>query len=143
MLEDGIFVQGKWLQDSKNQETAKKFLKASFVGWIYCRDHMDECVQFVLKNGSTLGAGHQTWQMNEINALVWPSPKGIGIMDGEAYRRTAQIAQDYGVIKRAPDRDAFRTDLAESVLHSLKDAGYDVHGENYEKSSVQITPGGK
>jgi hypothetical protein len=29
------------------------------------------------------------------------------------------------------------------VLHSLKDAGYDVHGENYEKSSVQITPGGK
>jgi len=25
----------------------------------------------------------------------------------------------------------------------LKDAGYDVHGENYEKSSVQITPGGK
>jgi hypothetical protein len=29
------------------------------------------------------------------------------------------------------------------VLHSLKDAGYDVHGDNYKKSSVQITPGGK
>ena len=51
-----------------------KFLKASFQGWIYCRDHQAACVKIVLDNGPTLGAGHQAWQMNEINALVWPNP---------------------------------------------------------------------
>ena len=34
----------------------------------------------VLKNGPTLGAGHQAWQMNEINKLVWPNPSGIGVV---------------------------------------------------------------
>ena len=37
-----------------------KFLKASFQGWIYCRDHPTDCVNIVLKNGSLLGRGHQT-----------------------------------------------------------------------------------
>ena len=39
MLEDGIFSTGKWLKDPANQAIAVKFLKASFQGWIYCRDH--------------------------------------------------------------------------------------------------------
>ena len=57
---------------------SSKFLKASFQGWIYCRDHQAACVKIVLDNGPTLGAGHQAWQMNEINALTWPNPSGIG-----------------------------------------------------------------
>ena len=50
-----------------------KFLAASLKGWIYCRDHYKECVQIVLKQGPALPKGHQTWQMNEINALIWPN----------------------------------------------------------------------
>ena len=57
-----------------NQATAKKFLEASFKGWVYCRDHLAECTNIVLKNGPALPKGHQTWQMNEINALIWPEP---------------------------------------------------------------------
>ena len=76
MLEDGVFVRGDWIADKDNQETAKKFLAASFKGWIYCRDHVHECTQIVLNNGPTLGKGHQTWMMNEINALIWPAPNG-------------------------------------------------------------------
>src|SRR5919199_3509433 len=37
MLEDGIFVRGDWIKSKKNQGIAKKFLAASFKGWIYCR----------------------------------------------------------------------------------------------------------
>ena len=80
MLEDGIFGTESWLKDKNNQATAKKFLAASFKGWIWCRDHAKDCVNIVLAQGPTLLKGHQTWQMNEINALVWPAPKGIGIM---------------------------------------------------------------
>src|SRR3954463_4575930 len=90
MLEDGIFTTEKWIKDKAHQATAKKFLAASFKGWIYCRDHSKDCVKSVLAKGPTLLQGHQTWQMNEINALVWPSAKGIGIMDPKVFARTAK-----------------------------------------------------
>ena len=75
MLEDGVFVQSGWIADAKNQDIAKRFLAASFQGWAYCRDHMTSCVNIVLQNGPTLGKGHQTWQMNEINALDLAEPR--------------------------------------------------------------------
>src|SRR6266545_4033505 len=81
----------KWIGDKSHQATAKKFLAASFKGWIWCRDHASDCVNIVLKQGPTLLRGHQAWQMNEINALIWPAPKGIGIMDRAAFDRTAKI----------------------------------------------------
>src|SRR5512133_772633 len=54
MLEDGIFGTESWLKDKKNQATAKKFLVASFKGWIYCRTHLKDCVKIVLSHGPTL-----------------------------------------------------------------------------------------
>src|SRR5262249_55201429 len=102
MLEDNVFVRGDWLKDKANQATAVKFLKASFQGWIYCRDHPTACVNIVLKTGSLLGRGHQTWQMNEINALTWPNPKGIGLPPAGTVAQTANIAKTYGVIQSTP-----------------------------------------
>ncbi|HKG42926.1 MAG TPA: ABC transporter substrate-binding protein [Gaiellaceae bacterium] len=142
MLEDDLFVRGDWIKDKDNQETAKKFLAASFKGWIYCRDHVDECTQIVVKNGPTLGKGHQKWMMNEINALIWPAPKGIGVMDKAAYQRTAKIAQDFGVIKKAPTADAYRTDLAQDAVDEVSAEGMDVNGEDYKKANVAVTPKG-
>ncbi|HEU6445252.1 MAG TPA: ABC transporter substrate-binding protein, partial [Gaiellaceae bacterium] len=52
-MEDGIFVRGDWIADEANQDVAKRFLKASFRGWIYCRDNPDDCVDIVLENGPT------------------------------------------------------------------------------------------
>lgn len=72
MLQDSIWVSEEWLAD--NEDVAEKFLKATFRGWIYCKDNPDTCVDIVLAAGPTLGRSHQTWQMNEINALIWPSP---------------------------------------------------------------------
>ena len=142
MLEDGIFVRGDWISNKDNQETAKKFLAASFKGWIYCRNHVNECTQIVLDNGPTLGKGHQTWMMNEINALTWPAPKGIGVMDKAAYDRTAKIAQEFKVIKKAPSPDAYRTDLAQDAVDELSAEGEDVNGSGYKKATVKVTPKG-
>jgi NitT/TauT family transport system substrate-binding protein len=142
MLEDGVFVRGDWIADKDNQETAKKFLAASFKGWIYCRDHVNECTQIVLNNGPTLGKGHQTWQMNEINALTWPAPNGIGVMDKAAFDRTAKIAQDFKVIKKAPSPDAYRTDLAQDAVDEISAEGVDVNGNDYKKVTVKVTPKG-
>ena len=141
MLEDGVFARGDWLADEKNQDIAKRFLKASFRGWIYCRDNPDSCVDIVLENGPTLGTGHQAWQMNEINALVWPAPLGIGVMDPASFDVTNQIATDYGIIKEPATEDAYRTDHAEAALAELEDE--DTTGEDWEKPDVEVTPGGE
>ena len=102
MLEDGLFADQSWV--SGNRDVAMRFIAASDRGWIYCRDHVEECTNIVVKNGTALPAGHQLWQMNEINKLIWPNAKGIGIMNPAAFKQTAAIALKYKVIKQAASR---------------------------------------
>ena len=142
-LEDGIFVTEDWIADEGNQDIAKRLLKASFRGWVFCRDNQDECLQHVLDNGPTLGEGHQRWQLNEISDLIWPAPLGIGVMDPEGFDLTAQIAKDYKIIASPASDDAYRTDIAEAAMQELKDDGVDVNGEDWKKETVEVTEGGE
>ena len=143
MLEDGLFSTADWLKSAANRKTAIAFIGASLAGWIWCRDHVAQCVQFTLKAGPTLPKGHQTWMMNEINKLIWPaSGGGIGIMNAAAYNRTAKISQQFGVIKKKPS-GAYRTDLAKAAVAQLKKNGLDVKGVHYKPEMVHLTAGGK
>lgn len=72
MLQDGIMARESWLSQPGNEDIAVRFLRATFRGWIFCRDNFDECVQIVLNNGTALGESHMRWQLNEVNALIWP-----------------------------------------------------------------------
>jgi NitT/TauT family transport system substrate-binding protein len=142
MLEDNLFTTGKWLSSAAHQATLVKFLKASFQGWAYCRDNQASCLSTVLKNGPTLGAGHQRWQLNEINALIWPNASGIGLVPASAVSKTATIAKTYGVIKKAPS-GATNYTYARKAVAQLRAAGVDVNGKNWKKATVAVTPGGK
>ena len=142
MLEDNIFTTSNYLKSAANRDTAKKFIAASLRGWIYCRDHAKDCVNTVLANGPALPRGHQTWQMNEINALIWPAPKGVGLMDAASYARSARIVATYGKLKKVPGHEAYRTDLELAALAGLKAAGSDVKGLNWKKAVVHVTKGG-
>ena len=143
MLEDNIFTTTDYLKSATNRDTAKKFVAASLQGWIYCRDHQSDCVKTVLANGPALPKGHQTWQMNEINALIWPAPKGIGTMDPVAYKRSAKIVATYGKLKKVPGHEAYRTDIEAAALKSLKAAGVDVYGRKWHKLNIHVTAGGQ
>jgi NitT/TauT family transport system substrate-binding protein len=147
MLEDLIFAREDWLAEEGNEDIAVRFLKGAFQGWAYCRDNSEDCVQYVLASGSTLGEGHQRWMMNEINKLVWPSPNGIGIMDPALFDQTAEIALNYEVITQAAEGEgvSYRSDLAQAALDSLamEMADLDVTGEDWEAAEVEITPNGE
>jgi NitT/TauT family transport system substrate-binding protein len=143
MLEDGIFSTASWLKSPANQAIAVKIIGATLQGWIYCRDHQAACVGYTLKAGPTLPKGHQTWMMNEINKLIWPNASGIGIMNAADFQRTASIAKQFGVIKKAPTAGAYRTDLAEKAVAQLKAKGMDVNGKSWKPANVKVTPGGK
>jgi NitT/TauT family transport system substrate-binding protein len=140
MLQDMIFARDSWLKKPGNEDVATKFLTASYKGWIFCRDNASKCVDIILKNGSKLGASHQAWQMNEINALIWPSPAGIGMLDQGLWDQTASIATKYGILKAAPDAAAARTDLAKKALDALGSA--DAKGTNFKKAVVELKEGG-
>jgi NitT/TauT family transport system substrate-binding protein len=143
MLEDGLFSTGSWLKSATNRAIAVKFIAASLKGWAYCRDHAAECVNLTLKEGPTLPKGHQTWMMNEINKLVWPAGTGgIGLMNKAAFGRTAQISQQFGVIKKAPS-GAYRTDLAAKAVALLKKQHVDVLGKSWKPATIKLTEGGK
>jgi len=143
MLEDNLFSTASYLKSKEHQQIAEKVIGATLAGWIYCRDHVKQCVNFTLKAGPTLPAGHQTWMMNEINKLIWPSKYGIGIMDKAAYARTATLMQKFGGISKPPTPGAYRTDLAAAAVAGLKKQGMDVYGKSYKPMHVTLTPGGK
>ena len=141
MLQDQIFARASWLSTGDNAATATKFLTATYRGWIYCRDNAQKCVDIVLAKGSQLGASHQAWQMNEINALIWPSPGGVGQLDQTLYQQTVTIATTYKVLKAAPSADAVRTDLSKAALAALP-AGTDANGAGFAKKTVTLNAGG-
>ena len=142
-LEDGVYARDEWLAEGENADIAARFLQATFQGWSFCRDNFDECVDIVLDNGTALGRGHMTWMLNEINALIWPSPDGVGLMDQAAWDRTVTVAVDGGIIGAEPTEDAFRTDLAQTAIDALTAEGIDVNGADYERMEVEVTPGGE
>ena len=140
MLQDHVFARESWLAEEGSEDVAVRFLRASFRGWIFCRDNFDACVQHVLDNGPTLGEGHMRWMLNEINALIWPSPQGIGILDEALYQQTVDISTEFGVIAAPPDAGAVRTDLAQAAHEGLEG---DVTGEGWQRMEIEVTPGGE
>ncbi|CAN5811172.1 hypothetical protein BH18ACT6_BH18ACT6_06900 [soil metagenome] len=81
--------------------------------------------------------------MNEINALIWPSPAGIGVMDKALWDQTVEVAVSESVISEAPSEDAYRSDLAEAAVADLEGEGLDVNGESWEKAEVTLNEGGE
>ena len=139
MLQDAIFVRKAWLETGTNRDVAVRFVRASLKGWIYCRDHPDECVQYTTDAGSQLGAGHQKWMMNEVNALVWPSELGVGMLDPVLWQQTVRVSKTAGIIKTDPSIDAYTTDIVKEALAGITD---DTKGESFQKGTVEVTPNG-
>ena len=116
MLEDGVFVKADYLKAAKNRDVAARFVRASLKGWEFCRDKPAECVDIVLKESPVLGRRHQTWMMAEINKLIWGPPRPttpLGKMDPAAFKRTANIALKFGVIKKPANASAYTHEIWE------------------------------
>ena len=140
MLQDAIFARKAWLASGANRDIAVRFVRASLKGWIYCRDHADDCVQYTTDAGSQLGTGHQKWMMNEVNALVWPSPAGVGMIDPVFWQQTVKVATTSAIIKTTPSIDAYTTDIVKEALAGITD---DTKGVGFTKGTVEVTAGGK
>ncbi len=139
MLQDSLWARASWLAEDGNEDVATRFLRASFKGWIYCRDNPADCVQYSIDHGSIWGAGHLAWMMNEVNNLIWPAADGIGVLDQDAWTQTVETAIAAGILTAEPSADAYRLDLTLAALEGLDNAT----GTDWEKPVVEITAGGE
>ncbi len=98
------------------------------------------CTNIVLKNGTALGHGHQLWQMNEINKLVWPNPTGIGTRAGVGASRDDEDRED---VRRDQEGAVGRVELHVGPEGARPAQGTDATGKNYKPITVKVTPGGK
>jgi NitT/TauT family transport system substrate-binding protein len=148
MLQDAIWAGTDRLKDASFQDTTVKFIEGSIEGWAYCRDNATKCRDIVVAKGSKLGNSHQLWQTNEVNKLIWPSPKGAGYIDPADWARTVQIAMGTKnadgktVITKAPDASAFTNDYVTKALNDLRASGVDVVGSSFTPLTVTLQPGG-
>jgi NitT/TauT family transport system substrate-binding protein len=148
MLQDAIWANTERLADPAYQDTTTKFVAASLQGWAYCRDNVESCRDIVVAAGSTLGASHQLWQVNEVNKLIWPAPAGAGVIDEAAWARTVEVARTavnadgQTVITADPDADAYTNTYVEQALELLRAEGVDVEGAAYAPSEVVLNENG-
>lgn len=115
MLEDNLFANKEWLE--ANKETAAKFLRASLKGWKQAIDDPEGAVDSVMKDaeeGST-SRDHQVTMMKEVAKLILPEgfdPAKMGYIDEAAFKQTADIAHQFGVIKNPADlKEAYTNEI--------------------------------
>ena len=120
MLQDAIFARDAWLKQPGNEDIAIKFLRASFQGWMFCRDNPDKCIQYTVDAGSTLRRGPPevdderdqpadlaVAQRHRPDAGRHLGPDGAIAKDAQASSRAIRMPR------------AYRTDLAEQALTGI------------------------
>jgi NitT/TauT family transport system substrate-binding protein len=148
MLQDAIWASTDRLADPAYQDLTTRFIAGSLEGWAYCRDNVESCRDMVVAAGSTLGASHQLWQINEVNKLIWPAPAGAGMIDEAAWAQTVEVARTavnadgQTVLTKDPDPEAFTNTYVERALEQLRGEGVDVTGGGYAPLEVTLNPGG-
>jgi NitT/TauT family transport system substrate-binding protein len=148
MLQDAVWANTERLKDKAYQDTTVKFLAGTIKGWAYCRDNPEQCRDLVVAKGSKLGKSHQLWQMNEVNKLVWPANKGIGLIDESDWNRTVDQSLNTKnqtgdtVLKKKPDALAYTNEYIQKALDQAKAAGIDVTGSGFTPKTVTLNPGG-
>lgn len=148
MYQDAIWASQERLTDPAYQDLTQRFVTASLKGWIYCRDNAQECADIITANGSKLGASHQLWMMNEVNKLIWPSPSGIGIIDGTLWDQTVAVAvgtknlDGIAIVSKEPDMEAYTNQYAEAADAALEAEGLNVTGDGFTPVEVTLNEGG-
>lgn len=124
LLEDSIIVSTEWLEDPINQDITVRFLRASFKGWIWAKHNPEKAVGMFADKGPL-----QTWQLNEVNRLIWPSPLGIGIVENQTLQESANIAYQFNLTTRLWNVEEFYRPEYALAAHAGLDM--DLKGTDY------------
>lgn len=135
MLEQMLAVDKGWAADHADLLTG--FLKASMKGWLDARDDPKLGVDTTLEIGTALPENFQTWQMNEINKLIWPSTAGLFTVPDAQWTQNEDELVKYGVVKSAVTHsDAVDMSYRDAAAKELTDEGADLTGASYVPDEI-------
>jgi len=154
MLQDAIWARTEALEDPAFESQTVSFLTAVIKGWVYTRDNPEEGASIAYAaaldadTAFPVGPGHQLWQMNEVNKLVWPAANGIGVVDANAWAQTvdgslAAVNQDgVHLITTEPPTTAYSNEYILEAIAALEAEGVDVKGDSFSPLTVTLKVGG-
>ncbi len=87
MLQDAVFARSSWLAQDGNEDVAARFLKATFQGWMFCRDHPADCVESVVAVGVAVAPGASASPGAAVSASASASAPAPGASGSEAPSR--------------------------------------------------------
>lgn len=144
LLPDAVWAAQDRLADPAYQDLTQRFVTGSLAGWISCRDELAACADTVARAGSAAtGAGLQ-WRINQANALIWPSPAGVGVMDSTAADSTVNVLLNTKTLDGvqglggAPVPEAWTDQYARAADDALSSAGLNVTGDGYTPADLPI-----
>ncbi len=110
--EDGLYATSRWV--AQHPTIARAVREATLAGWIYARDHPEEAITVALREAQRAGVPanrpHERWMLSHLlNAIFVPGAPLVraGILDPDAFSRTAQALFAAGRLTRIPSLTAF------------------------------------
>ena len=73
-------------------------------------------MNIVLAADPKLNRTRMQWMMQEVNKLIWVSSAQFGIMQQQQWDHAVKLLLDSKILKVAPARTAFRTDLMKKAF---------------------------
>ena len=142
MLQDAIFASDAWLKKTGNEDIAVKFLKASFKGWIFCRDNPARVRRHraQARRQAAEGPPDVAAQRGQRDHLAGP--------ERDRDHRQGRLRPDGpgGARRQDPDqagRPARRGATTSPRRRSPRSASADTKGASWKKATVTLTEGGK
>lgn len=110
--EDGIYARADWVR--RHPGVARAVREATLAGWDYARAHPEEALDLVLAEARRAGVAanrpHARWMLEHLLGTITReegSGRAPGVLDAEAYERTAGALRDAGLILEAPAQHDF------------------------------------
>jgi NitT/TauT family transport system substrate-binding protein len=110
--EDGLYCLENTVREKP--EVCRAIMEASMEGWRYAADHREEALDIVMKEVHDAhvpaNRAHMRWMLNTMVESIFPPKPGdwqVGILNGDAYRKTVKMMKQAGLIGEAPPFKSF------------------------------------
>jgi NitT/TauT family transport system substrate-binding protein len=89
-LEDGLYVTASSLQDERRRDVLVRFLRATFAGWSYAKNNVEEAYAITMAEAPRADPVHQRRMLESILQLVGDTAR-IGLLDLAAYQHSIDV----------------------------------------------------
>lgn len=110
--EDGLYCLETTFREKP--DVSRAIVEASLEGWRYAAEHREEALDIVMKEVREghvpTNRSHMKWMLNTMLDSIFPAQPGdwqVGILNGDAYRKTVKMLKQAGLISDAPPFKSF------------------------------------